>query len=90
MNIVTIDGAKMKSIRHVHEELADNLYFPCWYGKNFDALHDCLTDVDEVTVIRILSFSMLRNNIGYPADTLARVLNESSLENPCITVEIEE
>jgi ribonuclease inhibitor len=90
MNTVTIDGAKMRSIRHIHEELADSLYFPCWYGKNFDALHDCLTDIDEETLIRIVSFSQLRNTVGYPADTLAKVLNDSSLENPLIIIEIEE
>ncbi|MBQ8724645.1 MAG: barstar family protein [Oscillospiraceae bacterium] len=90
MNLVTIDGAKMRSIRQIHEILADSLYFPCWYGKNFDALHDCLTDVDRETVIQLTSFGSLKNTVGYPADTLVKVLEDSSVENPYITIEITE
>ena len=28
------------------ERLGEALHFPDWYGANFDALHDCLTDPD--------------------------------------------
>jgi RNAse (barnase) inhibitor barstar len=28
----------------VLEQLGKTLHFPAWYGANFDALHDCLTD----------------------------------------------
>lgn len=28
------------------ERLGETLHFPDWYGANFDALHDCLTDPD--------------------------------------------
>lgn len=30
----------------MHEELADRLEFPDYYGKNLDALNDCLSDID--------------------------------------------
>jgi RNAse (barnase) inhibitor barstar len=30
------------------KQLGDALDFPDWYGANFDALHDCLTDPDFV------------------------------------------
>jgi len=31
------------------KQLGEALNFPDWYGANFDALHDCLTDPDWVT-----------------------------------------
>lgn len=32
------------------KQLGEALDFPDWYGANFDALHDCLTDPDWVPV----------------------------------------
>ena len=31
------------------KQLGETLNFPDWYGANFDALHDCLTDPDWAT-----------------------------------------
>ena len=44
--------APVKIPRGAHAEallkqLGDVLDFPDWYGANFDALHDCLTDPDS-------------------------------------------
>lgn len=35
----------------IHSYIADSLGFPEYYGKNLDALYDCLTDIDEPTAI---------------------------------------
>lgn len=35
----------------IHDYIAENLGFPDYYGKNLDALYDCLTDIDEPTAI---------------------------------------
>jgi RNAse (barnase) inhibitor barstar len=34
-----------EEIDDVLELLGEGLHFPKWYGKNFDALYDCLTDL---------------------------------------------
>lgn len=31
----------------MHARIAEALDFPAYYGSNLDALHDCLTDIDE-------------------------------------------
>lgn len=40
---VHIDGSKMGSVEAFHDEVAKKLDFPDYYGKNMDALWDCLT-----------------------------------------------
>ncbi len=85
MITVTIIGAEINSISEVHEIIKDKLYFPGWYGTNFDALHDCLTDISEETVISIEGFNALKENIGPLALALRRVLYHSSIENPSVS-----
>ena len=38
----------------LHTQLAESLDFPCWYGRNLDALHDCLTDLTEDLTITLI------------------------------------
>lgn len=35
----------------IHEYIAKSMDFPDYYGKNLDALYDCLTDIDEPTAV---------------------------------------
>lgn len=44
--VLTVDLARHADIAGVLRELGEALHFPDWYGANFDALHDCLTDPD--------------------------------------------
>lgn len=41
------------SKEELHEYLMEMFDFPDYYGKNLDALYDCLTDIDEPTAIGI-------------------------------------
>lgn len=43
MKQVTIDFTRCKSLLDLHNELAQKLDFPDFYGQNLDALWDCLT-----------------------------------------------
>ena len=54
MKYVFLDGEKIRSNADLHERFAEALDFPAYYGKNLDALHDCLTDISgPVTVIAV-------------------------------------
>lgn len=44
-----IDCSAIRSKADFHEALAQTLRFPEWYGKNLDALYDCLTDIRGTT-----------------------------------------
>ena len=50
MKQITLDGNLLSDISTVHEYLKEMLDFPEYYGKNLDALFDCLTDLDEIEI----------------------------------------
>lgn len=42
-----VDGLHAQTKAEFLREIGEALDFPDWYGENFDALADCLTDVDD-------------------------------------------
>jgi len=52
MRKIVLDGTYLLDRETVHEYLKETLELPEYYGKNLDALYDCLTDL-EATVIEI-------------------------------------
>ena len=50
MNVL-LDGTIILDREMLHDTLATGLRLPPWYGRNLDALYDCLTDVQEETVV---------------------------------------
>jgi RNAse (barnase) inhibitor barstar len=46
--IATIDGAKTHTLRAFYPRVAKALMFPDYFGKNLDALFDCLCSLEVV------------------------------------------
>ena len=59
-----IDLAQVKSRTDLHDLLARNLDFPDYYGKNLDALFDCLTDSHEFWDIEFKNCAMAESGLG--------------------------
>lgn len=59
-----LDCTDIRSLAELHSELARILSFPEYYGANFDALFDCLTDT--VATLHILNWDSLEANLGLP------------------------
>jgi len=55
-NVVEFDAAKWKSEEQMHDALRSALSFPYYYGKNLDALNDCLTGLAVSETGGLLSF----------------------------------
>ena len=77
MRRITVDFSYFQEAKEVHAFLAGQLHFPAWYGANFDALHDCLTDVCEDTVF------VLKNaeTLGRAGAVFTRVIADTCAEN---------
>lgn len=62
-------------------EIGTALRFPIWYGNNFDALHDCLTDLDwhpgKRIAIELAGLEMLRQQDPEALSTLVEVLQSA-------------
>ena len=79
MKKVIIDCEKLLQKEQAHLYLAEALEFPDYYGKNLDALFDCLTELGDCTIF-LESENILRQTDGYETKVL-KVLEEAALIN---------
>lgn len=79
--ICTIDAAAIRDREGFHDALSAALSLPDWYGRNLDALYDCLTDMPE-TEIHVLHGSALRENLGEYGDACLDTFRDAARDNP--------
>lgn len=53
MEIIRLDGEQLQSREEAMELLGLALALPEWWGRNLDALHDCLTDLGRPVRLEI-------------------------------------
>ncbi len=85
-----LDGERIVHKNQLHDTLAGSLGFPEWYGRNLDALYDCLTDIREEAEICILQMPLLEEKLGRYAVLLLKVLKDAAGENTAIHLKMEE
>lgn len=51
MKQIILDGNILSDAAQMHDYLKQQLDFPEYYRKNLDALHDCLTDLQDIEII---------------------------------------
>lgn len=76
MEFIIIDGRRMTSVESAHEYLAKTLRLPDYYGKNLDALHDCLTDLPRSVWIVLINGDRMDASLGEYAEKLRRVFKD--------------
>ena len=89
ITLAVMDAASAQSL---HEMLAVALRFPDYYGKNWDAFWDCITDPDQSDMPRRLivsGFDMLQQRLPREAELLRRCLIERQREKPTFEVVFE-
>lgn len=82
--MIYLDGTYMCTKKEAHEYLQEQLHLPEYYGKNLDALHDCLTEMQE----GIVCFRNIKEE-SY-AKKVWKVFRQAEKENPCIQVILED
>lgn len=60
MTKIKIDFRGCRKPADLHERIADKLDFPAYYGRNLDALYDCLTDISEETHVVLCGLDTVR------------------------------
>ena len=78
---ITINCDAIESMREFHEIMAREFHFPDWYGKNLDALYDCLTDITEPCTLTFTNVLPWFERLGKDAITTVRVLQDVSQIN---------
>ena len=53
---IILNGTQLTTKEEMHDYLAKMLHLPTYYGRNLDALHDCLTDIGEETELILLNW----------------------------------
>ena len=89
MNEYIIDCAPILSRADLHTVLAEALALPDWYGRNLDALYDCLTELGQDTTVTFLHFSGLDAALGRYAASTRSVLIQAMMNNPHLIVRFE-
>ena len=74
---VTLDFENINNKEELHSYLKEKLALPDYYGKNLDALYDCLTEWRSPAEIRMVHFESLQQRLGEYAKMLLKVLQES-------------
>lgn len=86
MKNVILDCENLLQKEQAHLYLAQMLDFPDYYGKNLDALFDCLTELGECT-ITLKGEYILHQADCYGVKVL-QVLEEAAQANPRLKLEI--
>lgn len=70
----------------VQEYIAQKMEFPDYYGKNLDALYDCLTDISEPTAVGFflptVAFDELSIDLMMYLDKVRGVFQDAERDNP--------
>lgn len=83
MKLITLDGNRLSDAAQVHDYLKESFNFPEYYGKNLDALYDCLTDLDDVEITIILP-----EEDGAIFQKILRVFKSAKRENTSLHLNI--
>ena len=87
MKTIKLEFKNIETMRALHIYLQYKLNLPAYYGKNLDALYDCLTDLAEDTKI-IVSASDACGECAASLPKLLRVFDDAQEENPHLTIAV--
>ena len=85
---ITIDCQIMTSKASAHEYLQKTLLLPDHYGKNLDALYDCLLDCCEARYVTICNANILPTLLGNYGLALLETFEDAAKKNPNLDVKI--
>ena len=88
MKEIIIDGSTIETAGDLHEALAQALSLPDWYGRNLDALYDCLTELGEDTHLQLHNWHHIEFRLKDYSGKAVYVFHYAMEENPHLTVSL--
>ena len=85
MKNVSLDAKKMVEKKKMHEYFAKKFDLPEYYGKNLDALFDCLCEINEPTLIKLKNEDALQSDTK---ESLIRLFHDVCNENEMVKFEL--
>ena len=85
MKSVILDAKKMVEKEKMHEYFAKKFDLPEYYGKNLDALFDCLCEINESTLIKLKNENVLDDGTK---ESLTRLFYDVCAENELVKFEL--
>lgn len=90
MRELVINSDRFSTSEELHLYLMEELHFPDYYGRDLSALHDCLTDISQETVLIFEMDGFQSEEIARYMKRVLRVVRDSAKENANITVMVNE
>ena len=87
MKEIRLEESRLQDKKEAHEYLKEALCFPDHYGRNLDALYDCLTELKPCRITFTFSEKPTESG-GYP-EKILRVLKEAAKDNSNLELVIE-
>ncbi len=84
---IFLDCRRLTERRSAHEYLEEIMNFPEYYGRNLDALYDCLLEVRECDIV--LQYEKEACLEGTYGERIIEVLEEAAFENPFLKLSVE-
>ncbi len=82
--LILCDFERLQTPDAVYDYLTEELGFPAYFGRNLDALHDCLTDVGTPTRL------ILTGTSSACGEHFLRVFRDAARRNRYLSVEVHE
>lgn len=78
MRIFILDGNKMTERQSAYDHIQSTLLFPDYFGRNLDALEDCLSELGKDNIIIITNADAIRNALGEYGSRMLEIFKENS------------
>ena len=89
MKTITLDLTCIDTPGGMHAYIAYAMRFPSHYGRNLDALFDLLTEIGELTLLRICRPAKLSPELEMYFPKMARMLHDAQEENGKLQVVVD-
>ena len=88
MRTCVLDWGRLTAKEELHKFLMEELNLPAWYGRNLDALYDCLTEQAEDIEFLYSNEEQTEKGLENYSKALKKVIQDAAKENPRIKVMI--